>query len=142
MVVIISSVEPFECIHSFIGKKKLKSYFKRILHKWPLPNFSKTIFVAKKVKNQEPFCNKKIITLKTWYNTDQVPKLKLNLKKVSFWGGIPCKIADTVFVFFCLRLKLFEVLADIMNNNAYGYGLVLYFYGTPSLNLMALLVLT
>ena len=47
----------------FIGKKKLKSYFKRILHKWPLPNFSKTIFVAEKVKNQykEPVCGRKII---------------------------------------------------------------------------------
>ena len=62
-LVIISGVEPFECSHFFIGKKKLKSYFKRILHKWPLPNFSKTIFVAKKVKNQfkEPFCCRKII---------------------------------------------------------------------------------
>ena len=57
-------MEPFECSHFFIGKKKLKSYFKRILHKWPLPNFSKTIFVAKKkVKNQfkEPFYGRKII---------------------------------------------------------------------------------
>ena len=62
-LVIISSVEPFKCSHFFIGKKKLKSYFKRILHKWPLPNFSKTIFVAKKVKNQfkEPFYGRKII---------------------------------------------------------------------------------
>ena len=61
----MSSLEPFECSHFFIGKKKLKSYFKRILHKWLLPNFSKTIFVAKKkeVINQfkEPFCDRKII---------------------------------------------------------------------------------